>query len=122
MAMYSERTARDRAGQIKMPRDRLSDVRESAAFSDAACIAVADGENRYLLTRMVSAAPSRIAAMVRRDHHKIIVLKPFEELGQPAVELFKRQCVAGGVAPVAVDGIEINEVGEQDSAVLQIIG
>src|SRR3954470_9718987 len=120
--MYSKRKARDRAGQIKMHDDRLSDVRETVPFSDGACIGVADGQNGHLLARVVGAAPSRIAAVVRRDHHKILILKPLEELGQPAVELLKRKCITGGVAPMTIDRVEINEVGEQQSTVLQIIG
>src|SRR3954452_21419929 len=120
--MYSKRTARDRAGQTKMRDDRLSDVRETVPFSDAACIGVADGQNRDLLARVVGAAPSRIATVVRCDHHQIIILKPLVKLGEPAVELLKRKSVARGIAPMAVEGIEINEVGEQQSTILQIIG
>ena len=84
--------------------DRLSDIRETVPFSDAACMGLADRQNRHLLARVVGAAPSRIATVVRRDHHKIIILKPLEELGQPAVELLKRKSVARGIAPMAVDG------------------
>src|SRR3954452_9733848 len=119
--MYSKRAACNRAGQTKMRDDRLSDVRETVPFSDAARIGVVDGQNRHLLARVVGAAPSRIATVVCRDHHKIIILKPLEQLAQPAVELLKRKSVAGGIAPMAVDGLEINEVGEQQSTVLQII-
>ena len=70
-----------------------------------------------MLARVIGAAPGRIAAVVRRNHEEVVIVEPLTKFGQPAVELLKRERVPSGVAPVAVNRVEVDKIGEQQTTI-----
>ena len=103
-----------------MRRHRLADIGEGFAPPDPAGFHVwAEGQDRDGLAGMVGALPGRIAAVIGGDDRQIAGLQFRLEFGQPPIELFQRRGVARHVAAVAEQHVEIDEIGEQEIAVLQ---
>ena len=53
--------------------------------------------------------------MVGRDHQQVGRAQRRKQLGEPGVESLHVRCVAGDIVAVSVLGIEIHEVGEDQS-------
>src|SRR5947209_768336 len=105
-----------------MHRNRFANIRKAIAPPDAAAPAIAQSEDGNLLARVIGTAPGRIAAVVRRNHEEVVIVEPLTKFGQPAVELLKRERVPSGVAPVAVNRVEVDKIGEQQTTILQAAG
>ena len=62
-----------------MGRETLADVGEGIATTQRACRqSCAVGKHRYVLARVVTAVPGRVAAMICAQDKKIIFFQPFE--------------------------------------------
>src|SRR4051794_25984711 len=70
---------------------------------------------------MIGAAPGRIAAMVGSDDEQIVRFQTRQQIGQSAVERFQGGGIPHDIPTMSVAGIEIDEVREQKTAVLQRI-
>src|SRR5437762_11041662 len=71
-------------------------------------------KDRNVLARMVGTLPRRIATVIGGQHGKIRAPQPNLNLGQPAVEFLEGGGIACDIAPVPIERIEIDEVGEDD--------
>jgi hypothetical protein len=56
----------------------------------------------------------------RRKNQDIVGLHGSHHLGQATVELLQRPGVTGNIAPMAVAGVEIDEIGHDDGALLRV--
>ena len=56
--------------------------------------------------------------MIRRQHQHIIVPHDFHDLGKPIVEVLECVRIAVDITPVAVEHVEIDEIGEDDRVVV----
>ena len=108
----SECLPRPVPGQTKMARHRRGDIGIGRSRPDRAGRRSAIRKHRRLLARVVGAAKRRIAAVIRGDDHEVICAQDGIKLGQAAIERFERGGVAGDVAAMAVERIEVNKVGE----------
>ena len=61
--------------------------------------------------------PGRVAAMVGGDQRKIARAQRGAQFGQARIERFQRGRIARHVAAVAVERVEVDEVGEDERAV-----
>ena len=80
-------------------------------------LVASNGATAFLAT--VGALAAEVAARGLRN----VMLQPFqpaERLGQPAVESLQRRRIAGDVAPVTVQGVEVDEIGEDEIAVARL--
>ena len=68
-------------------------------------------QHRHILARMIRAGPGWIAAMVRRDDRQISGAQQGLEARQHGVEGLERGSVAGDIAAVAIERVEIDEIG-----------
>ena len=59
--------------------------------------------------------------MIRCNDHQVVGLEPAQQLGKVGIECLEGRGVAGDVAPVAIDRVEVDEVGEQQTSVRQVI-
>src|SRR4051812_32837206 len=59
--------------------------------------------------------------MIRCNDHDIVGLEPAQQLGKAGIECLEGRGVAGDVAPMAIDRVEVDEVGEQQTSVWQVI-
>src|SRR4051794_23740789 len=121
MPCSSESASGERTPDIEVRCHGFSDIRESGARADAACVAMAQCEDRTLLASVVRPVPCRITAVVGGDDEKVVRTEPVDQLGKPPIELLERQGVAGRIAPVAVDRVEIDEVCKQQPAVFEFV-
>src|SRR5215212_4550053 len=80
------------------------------------------GQNGYAFTRMIGAAPRRIASMVRGDDKKILGPEGRKERWQATVKSLQRMGVARGIAPMPVEGVEVDEIGNDQTAGAEVIG
>ena len=120
MRRDSEESSAVPAGREAEPvGDALADIGEGRANANrcAAAMARGEGQDRHLLAGVVGAAPGRVVAVVGGQDQQIVRAQRGDELGQPGVEGLERRGVAGDVAAVAVDRVEIDEVGEDEVAV-----
>src|SRR2546423_4627914 len=102
-----------------MRRHSFPDVREGRTPADARHLALAQRQNRHLLTSVIGSAPGWIAPVIGSNDEQIVHFQTLAKLGQAAIELLQRKRVTGGVAAMAVDRIEVDEVCEQEPAVSQ---
>ncbi len=99
-------------------RDALADVGKGLATTDGARLdRLAVEQHRNVFAGVVGAAPGRVAAVVGGQHHHIALLHQLEQLRQTGVEVLQRVGVALHVTAVAVGGVEVHEVGEDDGVV-----
>lgn len=71
---------------------------------------LAEKEDGDLLAGVVGAGPGRVVAVVGGEAQEIAVAQFGQKLGQAGIEFFEGAAVADGVATVAKDGVEIDEV------------
>ena len=69
-------------------------------------------KHRDLFARVVSSRPGRIATVIRGDDHEIVGLEPRQQLGKATIKCLKSCGIAGDVAPVTKDGVEVHKIGE----------
>jgi hypothetical protein len=67
-------------------------------------------------SRVIGRHISRIAAVIRTDDQQIILSHRLLNLREPEIKLFKRACVTFDVVAMAVEHIEIDEIGEDETA------
>src|SRR5260370_8137789 len=75
-----------------------------------------EGEHRNVLARMVGAVPGRIAAVIGGDDREIARAQRLAERRQPGIEALERPSIASRVAAMAVERVEIVEIGEDQRA------
>src|SRR5262245_42344383 len=100
--------------------DRGGDVGEgrtlaNGAWSDRGT----EGEDRNLLAGVVGAAPGRIATVIGHDDDEIVAAQRRSKLRDAGIECFERRGVAGNIAAMAVERVEVDVVREQQAAVRQ---
>ena len=101
-----------------MTGEALSDIGETVAVADISRRdARPKGDDRHVLAGMVASGPARIAAVIGGDEREIAGSQQSFERGQPAIEILQRACIAGNVAPVAVQHVEINEIDQNQRVV-----
>ena len=93
------------------------DVRISGSPADWAPCSRAEREDGNLLARVISATPRRIATVICGDDDEIVGCELRLQFLESAIERFERAGIARDVAPVSVNRIEIDEVGEQQTTV-----
>ena len=76
---------------------------------------IADDEERDALAGMVRAPERRVVAVVCGDDHEVFFGQRVEQLRQPVVEARYVLGHAFRVAAVAVLGVEVDEVGEDEA-------
>ena len=103
--------------QLKELGERRGDVRESGARPERATIITAQHHERDLFPRVIGAVMCRIVSMIGRDDDEIIALDPLEEIAEPEIKFEERARVSRKVPPMAVEHVEIDEVGENESVV-----
>lgn len=70
-----------------------------------------------VLTSVVSAWPSWVAAVVSREDKDVIVLHQFHHFVDASIEVLKRSGVTRHITAVAISRVEINKVGEDDGVI-----
>ena len=109
------------AGNPSMPRwqrQRLADIRKCLPRTKwSRGDARAKSQHRHVFAGMVMTRPSRVTAMVRRRHHQITQAKKRVDFRQPRIELFQRCGVAGNIPAMAVEHVEIYEIGKYQCAI-----
>ena len=99
-------------------RQRLAEIGKgrSRAEIDAGLDASAVQQQRHVLARMVGARRRRIVAVIGGDHEQIVVAQLRQQARQPRVEPLEVRGIAGDVVAMAVDRIEVDQVGEDQAA------
>src|SRR5690606_19865389 len=106
--------------QPEVTSDRGADIGICFAAADAPGLApAAEGQDGHLLARVIRSLPGWVAAVVCRDDQEIIGPQYLKKLRQTLIERLERGGIARNVAPVPVFRIEIDEVGEEQTAVGQ---
>ena len=104
--------------KAEMAGDRLSHVGECRAAAEVARRDVrAEPKHRHLLAGVVGARPGRIAAVIGGDIARSPAAAARDKFRQPRVERFERRRIAGHVAAMPVERVEIDEIGEHQAAV-----
>ena len=102
--------------------DRFADVGECGAQPYiAAGMTGRDAQDRDAFAGMVGAAPRWVAAMIGGQKQEVTRLQTCKSFGQTSIEGFKRCRIAGNVAAVAEQRIEIDEIGEDEIAVASFL-
>src|SRR3954470_13374490 len=97
------------------------DVGETCARSDAIAVAAVDAQDWNLLTRVVGTGPCRIAAVIGGDDQEVVVIQDVQQFGQSRIEVLQRLRIAGYVPAMAVQGVEVDEIGEQQAAIVKLV-
>src|SRR5437764_7840890 len=101
-----------------MARNRRGYVGEAVTPADRAR---RDGwserKDRNFLPRMIRAAPSRVAAVVGGNDDEIARSRESMDLGHPPIKCLERRSIAGRIAAMAMDRIEIDEIRKQQPTV-----
>ena len=98
--------------------ERRSYVGKSVTSANRLCVNVRrPRQHRDLFACVVCARPCRITAVISSDENEIVGLHPAKQLGQAAIEILQSIGVAGGIAAVAIDRVEVYEIGKQQSAI-----
>jgi len=63
---------------------------------------------------MIGAVMIRVVAVIGGDDQQIVTADARQNVGQPPVEFHQRPRVTFGIAPMAVQRVEIDEIGEQE--------
>jgi hypothetical protein len=92
-----------------MSSDGRPDVAKAKASSYRRLSFAVPEQDGHLLSGVIGSVPGRAAAMIGRQ---IVALQSREQFRHPSIERFQSCCVAGEVAPVAVDRVEIDKIGE----------
>ncbi len=80
-------------------------------------------EHRHPLARVVGAAPGGVVAVIGGEEQQDRPRRSrSKQAGQRAVEPFQRAGIARRVAAMAVEAVELDEVGEGQAAVLGLVG
>ena len=79
------------------------------------CLALAVHEHGGVLAGVVGGGGGGVTAVVGGDDEEVILTQGGDEVGEPAVELGQRGGVALHVVAVAVDHVEVHEVGKADA-------
>src|SRR5947209_6836496 len=96
--------------EAEVGRERRRHIGEGAALPNRArADRWSERQYRDLLARVVGAAPGRITAMVGGDDDNVVSLESCADVGNAPVEFFERGSIAGGIAAVSVNGVEIDE-------------
>ena len=91
----------------------LADIRKPVAAAEAPSRdAGPEGQHGHVLARMVGTAPGRITAMIRRDDGDVTGPHHGPKARQPGIEGFQRGRIPGNIAAMAVQRIEVHEVGQ----------
>src|SRR3954451_13888559 len=105
----------------EMTGNRRADVGEARPLSDGRGVSRPTDEHRNLFAGVVASPPSRITTMIRGNDHQIVGLQSAQQLGKPGIECLEGRGVAGHVAPMTIDRVEVDEVGEQQTSVWKLI-
>lgn len=106
----------------QMRRDGFADIGIGVADTDVARAHTgAEAHDRYTLAGMVGAAPGGIAAMVGCHQNHVSGLQLAVNFRKAAVEGFERCGITGYVTPMAEKHVEIDEIGEDEIAVLGLV-
>src|SRR5439155_4946782 len=101
-------------------RNALADIGEALAPADRARSHLERiGEDRHAFARMIGAFPGRIAAVVGGEDEKIAGPEKRERLGYALIEGLECGRISFDIAAVAMERIEIDEIGHCQSAVLE---
>src|SRR6185312_5695134 len=97
--------------------DGLADVGQRGARAQAGRGAAGGvGQQRRVLAGMVGGGSGGVAAVVGGEHQKVARSQGGREALQPAVALGQRGGVAGHIVAVAIDHVEVHQVGEDQPA------
>src|SRR4051812_33832302 len=95
--------------QLEMRGDRCPHVSERVTSANRLCANVRrPGQHWDLFARVVCSWPCRITSVVSSDDNEIVRLHPAKQLGQATIEILQSTGVAGGVATVTIDRVEID--------------
>lgn len=104
-----------------MDREARANVRERFAPADGAARDTwPKDEDGHMLAGVVGAAPGWIIAMIGGDDGGIARPRRGEEFGESGVECLKAMGIASNVAAVAEIRVEIEEIGENQTAVRKL--
>src|SRR5918994_2872922 len=98
------------------PGDGRPQVREAPPDAEVSGISPAGYQERDALAGVVRPRVGRVVAVVGGEDKKVVICESFEQLGHPIVEAPEVLGHALGVAAVAVLGVEVHEVGEDEAA------
>ena len=102
--------------------DALANMREGVGNAErAAAQRRSEHQHRHPLARVVGAAPGRVAAVIGGQDDDIGRLQAAVEIRQARIERLERGCIAGDVAAMAVEHVEIDEIGEHQAAVRSLV-
>ena len=98
--------------------ERLAEIGERRARAEvgAGRTAAPVEQHRHVLARVIGARRRRIVAVIGGDDQEVVVAQARQQRRQPGVEPLEVGGVAGDVVAVAVDGVEVDEVGEDQTA------
>ena len=101
--------------------DGLGDVGVGMKMPGVAALDLrAERHHRNILARVVAALVGRVVAVVGGQDHEVARLQDGDQLRQAAIEFFQAIGIAGDVAAVAEKLVEVDEVGEDEIAVLRL--
>src|SRR5438270_11105954 len=104
-----------------MSGDRCADVGKTGTSTDCSRAVASHHQHRHLLECMIGPSPGRIATMIRRYHEHVIGFQASEQPGKAIVECLECCRIAWHIAAMAVDRVEIDKIGKQQSAVRQTL-
>jgi hypothetical protein len=76
---------------------------------------------RHSLAGMVRAFRRRVVKMVGRDDEDVLAVHPLEHFRQTLIEGFQCIGIAAGIVAVTVVGIEINQIGEDETRLAYVM-
>src|SRR6516225_5931111 len=103
--------------EAEMARQGLADIGKAGAPAERTrCDFRPEGEDRDMLARVVAAAPGRITTVIGGDDGDVAGAQRGDEGRQHGIERFERGGIAGDIAAVAEQGVEIVEIGKGEGA------
>ena len=109
------RSAADRHRGLRRRSARGPQTLSRVPMSTSAANGGARDHHGHVLARVVGARRGRVVAVIGRDDRDVARTEPRQQRRQPRIEPLQVRRISVDVVPVAVLGVEIDEVGEDQS-------
>lgn len=111
-----------RCSKSQMIGDTCPRICKDLAPSDrTAQCACQHADDRDMFARVIRAWPCGIIAVISADEQEIAIAQKRQYLGHASVEFFKARCITRDVPAMSEIRVEIDEIGEQQTAVRQLL-
>src|SRR5690606_38296506 len=107
--------------QIQMTRYRRADIGEGVASPDrTARDLAAERDDGNAFARVIAAFPGRIAAVIAGYDREVPRPQQRKQLGQSRIESLECRRVAGRIAAVTVQSVEVDEIREYEATLSDV--